>query len=222
MSNATTSLVIEAYGKGGRNIYLPVDGGTTIYKGTQVAQLVSTGMLVPATTSGAGPTIGVAVHDIDNSGGSDADVYCDVRTDQIFCFANGTSTDACSDATLVGAPVYAADDHTVYDNDASGTLKRAGYFAGMEEDGRVRVFITAFGVGATATAVTVLTFTAVAGTANNTLAAVPNPTDTPASADALRDDLVATLIPPIRDNFADLASKVNELRSILVAAGLAS
>lgn len=65
-----------------------------------------------------------------------------------------------------------------------------------------------------------LTFTAVSGTANDTLEAVPNPTDTPASADVLRDDLVATLLPPIRNNFADLATKVNEIRTALINAGI--
>lgn len=49
------------------------------------------------------------------------------------------------------------------------------------------------------------------GTANNTLAAIPDPADTPASADALRDDLVANVLPRIRDAFADVAAKVNAI-----------
>jgi hypothetical protein len=58
------------------------------------------------------------------------------------------------------------------------------------------------------------------GTANDTLQALPDPTDTPASADALRDDLVANLIPALRNNFADLAAKVNDLRTVLRNLGL--
>lgn len=221
MSNATESIFTRPYGQGGRNIYLPVDGGSKGFKGILVSQLTATAMLVAGSTASSGPAVGVATHDFDNSAGSDGDVRCIVRTDQIFLFANGTSTDACSEATLLGAPVYMADDHTVYDNDASGTLKRAGYFAGMEPDGFVRVFVTAFGAaGAVAAAPTALTFAAVAGTANTTLEAMPNPTDTPATADALRDDLVATLLPPLRNNIADLATAVNAIRTALVNAGL--
>lgn len=49
------------------------------------------------------------------------------------------------------------------------------------------------------------------GTANTTVQALTDPADAPASADALRDDLVANLIPELRNNFADLAAQVNAL-----------
>lgn len=49
------------------------------------------------------------------------------------------------------------------------------------------------------------------GTANTTVQALTNPTDSPASADALRDNLVATLIPELRNNFADLAASNNAI-----------
>jgi hypothetical protein len=57
------------------------------------------------------------------------------------------------------------------------------------------------------------------GTANDTLQALPDPADAPATADALRDDLVANLIPALRNDLADLAAKVNALRSALQAGG---
>ncbi len=220
MSNATTSLILKPYGKGGRSLTLPVDGGTTIYAGTLVAQLTATGMLVPASTAGSGPAIGVATHDVDNSAGSDGDKRCIVLTEQIFVFANGSNTDACSEATLLGSPVFAYDDHTVYDNDASGTLMRAGFFLGMEPDGAVRVLVAPAAASSVAVDVGALTYTAVAGTANTTLQALPDPTNTPADADALRDDLVATLLPPLRNNFADVAAQINAIRTALVNAGL--
>jgi hypothetical protein len=220
MSNATASLVLFPYGQGGREIFLPVDGGSKVYAGTLVSQLTATGMVVAGSTASSGPAVGVAVHDQDNSGGSDADVRVKVITDRIFCFANGTNTDACSEATLMGAPIYMNDDHTVYDNDASGTLKRAGYFAGMEPDGKVRVYVTAFGAPSVSADPGALTFAAVAGSANQTLEAMADPTDTPATADALRDDLVANLLPKIRNNFADVATQLNAIRTALVNAGL--
>lgn len=218
MANATAALGRKPHGKDGRDITVPVDGGTTIVEGTLVSQLTATGMLVPASTANSGPAIGVSTHDIDNASGSDGDVRCIVETDRIFIFANGTSTDACSEATLIGSPVYAFDDHTVYDNDASGTLKVAGLFMGMEPDGTVRVYVSSHRMAAAAT-ITALTDNS-AGTANNTIEAMANPTDSPATADALRDDLVANLLPAVRNNFADLAAKVNEIRTVLRASGL--
>lgn len=49
------------------------------------------------------------------------------------------------------------------------------------------------------------------GTANNTVQALTDPVDTPLTADALRDDLVANIIPELRNNFADVSAKINAL-----------
>lgn len=57
------------------------------------------------------------------------------------------------------------------------------------------------------------------GTANDTVQALTNPADTPASADALRDDLVANLIPELRNNIADLAAKINAIITAMKTAG---
>lgn len=141
MSNATKNLIRRPYGKDGRDIHLPVDGGSTIYEGVLVAQLLATGMLVAGSTALSGPAVGVAVHGTDNAAGADAAKRCVVETDRIFEFANGTSTDACSEATPLFSPVYMGDDHTIFDNDNGGTLKQAGLFCGMSEDGKVRVYV---------------------------------------------------------------------------------
>ncbi len=58
------------------------------------------------------------------------------------------------------------------------------------------------------------------GTADNTIQALPNPADSPATADALRDDLVANLIPALRNDIADLTEQCNALRAALRAYGL--
>lgn len=50
------------------------------------------------------------------------------------------------------------------------------------------------------------------GTANTTVQALTDPADTPAVADVLRDDLVANLIPELRNNFADVVAQINALR----------
>ena len=53
------------------------------------------------------------------------------------------------------------------------------------------------------------------GTANTTIQALTDPADAPADVDALRDDLVANLIPELRNNYADLAAQVNTIRDNL-------
>jgi hypothetical protein len=50
------------------------------------------------------------------------------------------------------------------------------------------------------------------GAANATVEALTDPADTPITADALRDDLVANIIPQLRNNFADLTAQINALR----------
>lgn len=60
------------------------------------------------------------------------------------------------------------------------------------------------------------------GAANNTVAALPVLTDAPATADALRDDIVTNMVPVLAANFADLTAKVNAIRTALRASGLMS
>ncbi len=141
MTNSLLNLAVYPYGQGGREVVLPVDGGSHIYAGTLVSQLSGTGMLVPGSTTSSGSAVGVALQECDNTSGSDGDKRCKVGYGQIFLFANGSNTDACSEATLMGTPVYMGDDHTVYDNNGSATLKAAGRFLGMEPDGKVRVYV---------------------------------------------------------------------------------
>ncbi len=58
------------------------------------------------------------------------------------------------------------------------------------------------------------------GAANDTVQALTDPGDAPVDADALRDDLVANLIPELRNNYADLTAKVNDLLTALRNLGL--
>lgn len=202
MANATSNLPYEPIGSGGKIYNLPVDGGTAIYEGTMVAQLTATGMLVPASTASTGRVIGVAETAADNTGGADGAKRVMIMSDRIFAFANGTSTDAFSEASMIGAPAYAYDDHTVYDNDASGTLVFAGTFQGMEPDGKVRILVSP-GAESIAADVGALTDSS-GGTANGTLQAIGG---TYSQAE-------------VANNFADLAAKVNAIRTALRAAGL--
>lgn len=140
MANTEVNLEIEPVGPKFREINTPVDGGSHIYRGSLVSQLTSTGMLVPGSTASSGPACGVAGHEMNNTG-SDGDERCMIQTDGIFIFANATDTDACSEALALFSVVYMLDDHTIADNSASSTRQPAGLFMGMEEDGRVRVYV---------------------------------------------------------------------------------
>lgn len=58
------------------------------------------------------------------------------------------------------------------------------------------------------------------GTADRTIQALTDPADAPVAADNLRDDLVANLIPELRNNFADIADFCNDVRTFLRNYGL--
>jgi hypothetical protein len=142
MANSTINLLLKTIGVGpGREYFLPVDGGAHIYEGTLVSQLSATAAAVPGSTALSGPAIGVAVHESDNSSGSDGTTRLRVKADQVFEFANAAGGDACSEATPLFSVVYMYDDHTIADNSNSGARQKAGRFCGMSDDGKVRVFV---------------------------------------------------------------------------------
>jgi hypothetical protein len=172
MANTTVNLITEAIGGGGVITFdLGVDGATHIYKGVLVTQLTGTGYIVPYSTAAAGVCVGVSQHEADNSAGADNALRCVIESRRMFALTNGAGGDAFSDASLIGSLVYATDDHTVADNSATQTLKPVGFFYGMEADGKVRVFIDPH----TAKIVETLQLL----------------TDAPASADALRENIIA-------------------------------
>lgn len=109
-----------------------------------------------------------------------------VATDAAWVASLGTVT-AAADGTLTGTEA------DVIPSTAAAIASSAGEFNGVST-----------------AAQTILTDNS-AGTANTTVQAMADPTDTPATADALRDDIVANLLPAIRNNVADLALAINNL-----------
>ncbi len=170
MSNASANIITDTVGGPGPFTFdLPVDGGSHIYKGTLVCQLTATGAVVPYSTASSGVAIGVAQHESNNTG-SDGATRILVETKRCYAFTNGTAGDAFSEASLIGSLVYGTDDHTVADNSNSVARKAVGFFMGMESDGKVRVFVDPC--------------------LANIVDMLQTLTDTPATADALRDDIV--------------------------------
>jgi hypothetical protein len=171
MGNASSNLAIETIGKEGYISDLPVAASTHIYKGTFISQLTSGGYAVPYSTASSEHVAGVATHEQDNSSGSNGDKRIQVETKRAFAFTNGTSSDAFADTDLRGAIVYGTDDHTVAKTSNSGARKPVGFFQGLEADGKVRVFVDP--------------------PLARVYAVLMALTDTPATADALRDNIVA-------------------------------
>lgn len=107
-----------------------------------------------------------------------------------------------------------ADDHTQYFR-ADGTRALTGP---LDHDGTTVGFYTT--TPATQAAAAANLTDSSGGTANDTVQALTDPADAPATADVLRDDLVANLIPELRNNYADLVAKVNKALTVLRTVGL--
>lgn len=183
----------------GDNNDLPVIAADIIYQGAAVGDNGS-GYCRPLVAGD--PFRGFATGTVDNSAGAAGAELVNLRSrGRIQLSISGLAI------TDVGKAVYASDDNTF-------TLTATS----NSHIGRVVRFVST-GVGivefdATKGSLgsgTVLTLTALAGTANGTLQALPDPTDSPATADALRDDIVANLLPPLRNNLADIATALNTL-----------
>lgn len=138
MANLSEGIPPQPYGKGGRKVVLPVKASKQIYEGAMVAQ--SSGACVTATDSGeTAGVIGVAEHDA-LGGASDGAVRISLMTDGEFIFKAGANT-APTDATPYGTILYADTDNSVGTVNTGSALPVAGRFVGLEDDGRVRVYI---------------------------------------------------------------------------------
>ena len=149
MSNATAEIPMANADAQGRRFHLPVNSGSQIYKGTLVAQLTATGKLVPFSTAASGPAIGKATHDVLGDGTN----RCLIESECKYRIANGAGPNAFSEATQYGVPVYGSDDHTASLTSVGDTLKRIGWFQGMEPDGRVLVHVSTFDYSAATAAI---------------------------------------------------------------------
>jgi len=138
MSDATGDIELDGVGPDGRRFHVPVSTGATIYHGVMVSQLVADGLLVKTGTAGAGPCIGKATMKIEAATAGQRMV---VETDRVYRMTNGGGGDAFSEADMIGAPVYAADDNVVAKL-STGGRQQCGTFQGMDADGKVRVHIS--------------------------------------------------------------------------------
>ena len=136
MSNLTQGMTYQPYGKEGRAITLPVKANAQIYMGAMVSEI--NGAACTGTTAGAGPCKGIAEFDM-LGGSTDGATRVRIQTDRIFLVAAGTA--APTDATPLGAPLFMEDDNHVGTGGLGATQQYAGRFAGIQDDGQVRVYI---------------------------------------------------------------------------------
>lgn len=212
------------------------NAGETFYTGGYLLREAATGLGTKVVAAGNVP-LGVITeqmfpddpdkaltHALDNSAGLDGvvspvDDGClrclryDQRGEYAFAVASGTPK--------VGAPAYLVDDNTV-DTAASATGISAGTFTRPAAGGGWFIDIAKRGVlgDSFAQQDAEAPLAGTVGTANDTLTALPTLTDSPASADALRDDLTTNWAPAINNNIADIQTKLNALIVKLEFAGV--
>lgn len=141
MANATKDLSILRHGSGGRKLNLPMGDTEVVFKGTMVAQDATDGGAERIITGAPGlQCVGVATHG-QVGGVATGDERIVVETGRIFRF-NNSSGDAITEATTqVGEDVFAEDDNTISATNNGGANPKAGTFEGLEEDGKIRVYI---------------------------------------------------------------------------------
>ncbi|WP_336142451.1 hypothetical protein [Acinetobacter sp. 102] len=111
---------------------VPVKAGAAIVAGFAAA-VDATGYAVPVTVNADLTYLGRYEDSVDNTAGSNGDVYVLVRNDCAFQFANSTS-DPVTQASF-GKPCFLQDGQTVAETDAGGTLSPAGRVVGIDENG---------------------------------------------------------------------------------------
>lgn len=110
----------------------PVAAGTRIYAGALVC-LNASGYAVPGSTATTLKARGVALEQVDNSGGAAGALTVPVRRG-VFKFANSTATDEITIADI-GVNCYIVDDQTVARTNGSSTRSVAGRIDGVDTDG---------------------------------------------------------------------------------------
>ena len=184
---------------------LPMVATDIIYEGAAVGIVAASGNARPLTAGDA--FAGFCIQNADNATGSAGDVRVQVKThgEVQLPVANVAATD-------LGKPVYASDDDTFVltatGNSYIGKVKR------FVSTGVAVVAFDAFDAFDVRTggALTALTDNT-AGTANDTLEAMDDLAT--ANGNTYADADVNAVLAKIRNNFADLAAKVNEIIAVL-------
>jgi len=113
-------------------INVPVKAGVVLLAGF-AAVVDAAGFAVPVSAVTGLTYMGRYEESVDNTTGSDGDVYVLVRYDRAFQFDN-SPTDPVTQASF-GKRCYLANGGTLAETDAGGTLSAAGRVVGIDENG---------------------------------------------------------------------------------------
>ncbi|HNU81939.1 MAG TPA: hypothetical protein PKO05_00720 [Thermoanaerobaculia bacterium] len=217
----------------------PVNAGSKIYVGAYICREAATGVVIPGTDAASLVPLGVVVEPLfpsdpdlaidaafDNTSGADGTVTATATARAVNYDQAGEyefTLDGGSDTPKIGQIAYLVDDDTVSTTSThlviAGVFTRPGPSGGWFVDIGKRGVWVGLTTGSQSAAIADLSGT-VGGVAGDALTAVTDPADTPADADALRDDLVTNTIPTIEANFTDLQAKVNAILAALRAANI--
>lgn len=143
MAALTKARLVPVKGESeGLTRYLPVKGSTVIYNGA-IVMLDASGYANPAAAASGNNAFvvaGIAEETVDNSAGSDGDLYVRVKANDT-CSAfgfNNHGSDTCV-AADIGKLVYATDDNTVANAQSSTNRPLVGYIHSIDADGLVYV-----------------------------------------------------------------------------------
>jgi hypothetical protein len=217
----------------------PVDDGKKVFVGAYLCREAATGVCIPGADASGLVPLGVVVEPLfpdnpdlaitaayDNTAGPDGvvtgtsaarAVNYDQRGEYEFKLHSGSAT------PKIGQLAYLKDDDEVSTTSThhviAGIFTRPGPSGGWFVDIGKRGVWVGLTTGSSSAAIASLTGT-IGGTANDAMTAITDPADTPADADALREDLVTNVIPTIEANFTDLQAKVNAILAALRAANI--
>lgn len=116
----------------------PVDGGSTIYKGS-LCSINAAGYLVPSTDTAGEIVVGISSEEVDNSAGSDGDLECVVLAG--FVVELNASSIA---QTSVPLKVYVVDDNTIDETTPANSVI-AGLLVEVISSTKGMVFIPPYG-----------------------------------------------------------------------------
>lgn len=109
---------------------VPVKGGVKVWAGSMVC--LNAGFLAPYTVATGLHPVGMAMATVDNTGGADGALSCDVREGEFLWDNSGGDPVAAADT---GKLVFGADDHTIAKTNGGNTLSPAGVLSKVTSAG---------------------------------------------------------------------------------------
>lgn len=118
--------------KDGELLSMPVKANVKIYAGAIIA--TSGGYAAPGSVSTSLLYVGMAIENVDNTGGADGAKRVLVKRGKAFKWSNSSSTDEITQADVM-ADCYIVDDETVAKTNGGNTRSKAGKIIAVDASG---------------------------------------------------------------------------------------